>query len=256
VKRQKYAKILGGLFALLSSAVPLFAQVTFWVDMGGGLDTRAASPGDTFTAKLMLTVGASGVSSYGVSVMLDPAELTLNGSPACANFSPLPGGLLPFQPPTEPFNPSGPVYNFNAGTLGNGPVSKTFEIGTINLKVVTPISDGFPDVTLGFFSFLDGLFDNLGGSPAPTFVPGYVAAITAHVPPSISSITPQTDGTMILSLSGTPNSTNRLWVTTDLTPPLVWSPVSTNVAAPDGTWQYNDSGAVGWPTRYYRVSMP
>lgn len=177
MKREIYGKVLAGFLALFSSAVPLFGQGTFWVDMGGGLDTRASSPGDTFTAKLMLTVGAGGVSSYGVSVTLDPAELTLNGSPASANFSPLPGGLVSFAPPTEPFNPSGPVNNYNAGTLGSGPVSTTFEIGTLNLKVVTPISDGLADVTLGFLSGLDGMFDNLGGSPAPTFLPGYVTAV-------------------------------------------------------------------------------
>ena len=177
MKREIYARVLAGFLALLSSAVPLFGQGTFWVDMGGGLDTRASSPGDIFTAKLMLTVGAGGVSSYGVSVKLDPAELSLNGSPASANFSPLPGGLGSFAPPTEPLNPLGPVYNFNAGTLGSGPVSTTFEIGTISLKVVTPVSDGLPDVTLGFFSGLDGMFDNLGGSVAPTYLPGYVVTV-------------------------------------------------------------------------------
>ena len=196
MKRQIYAKILGGFLALLSSAVPLFGQGTFWVDMGSGLDARAASPGDTLTATLMLTVGAGGVSSYGVSVQLDPAELTLNGSPASANFSPLPGGLGSFAPPTEPFNPGGPVYNFNAGTLGLGPVSTTFEIGTINLKVVSPISDGLPDVTLGFFSALDGFYDNVGGSPAPTFLPGYVVPSTG--PGSV----PDAGGTLPLLLCG------------------------------------------------------
>jgi hypothetical protein len=182
MKREIYTKVLAGLLALLCSVVPLSAQSTFWVDMGGGLDTRASSPGDTFTAKLMLTVDAGGVSSYGVSVKFDPAELTLNGLPASANFAPLPGGLISFAPPTEPLNPLGPVYNFNAGTLGLGPVSMTFEIGTINFKVVTPISDGLPDVTLGFYSGLDGFYDNVGGSPVPTFKPGYITPEPATVP--------------------------------------------------------------------------
>ena len=181
MKREIYAKTLAGLLALLSGAVPLFAQDIFWVDMGGGSDTRPSASGDMFTAKLMLTVGAGGVSSYGVSVTLDPAELTLNGLPASANFSPLPGGLASFAPPTEPLNPSGPVYNFNAGTLGLGPVSTTFEIGTINLKVVTPIADGLPDLTLGFLSGLDGFFDNSGSPVVPTFKPGYVVPIPEPV---------------------------------------------------------------------------
>ena len=74
--------------------------------------------------------------------------------------------------------------------------------------------------------------------------------------PSISQVIPQRDGTVILNLSGTPYSTNRLWATASLTPPVVWSPVSTNVASPTGVWQVTDTGAVGWTTRFYRVSMP
>jgi len=83
-----------------------------------------------------------------------------------------------------------------------------------------------------------------------------VAKLTVQFPPSISSITPQSDGTVALSFAGTPNSTNRLWVATNLGPPAVWSPLSTNVAGPDGTWRFTDSSAVGWACRFYRVSMP
>jgi hypothetical protein len=59
-----------------------------------------------------------------------------------------------------------------------------------------------------------------------------------------------------LNLTGTPYSTNRLWATADLTPPVVWSPVSTNVASSAGTWQVTDTTAVGWTNRFYRTSMP
>ncbi len=76
------------------------------------------------------------------------------------------------------------------------------------------------------------------------------------IPPAIASIVPQPDGTVTLNLTGTPYSTNRLWVTADLTPPAVWSPVSTNVASSGGTWQVTDMQAVGQTARYYRTTMP
>jgi hypothetical protein len=76
------------------------------------------------------------------------------------------------------------------------------------------------------------------------------------IPPAISNVVPQPDGSMTLNLTGTPYSTNRLWATADLTPPVVWSPVSTNVASPAGTWQVTDPGVAGWTNRFYRTSMP
>ena len=87
-------------------------------------------------------------------------------------------------------------------------------------------------------------------------VTSQVATLTVQVRPSITRLVPQSDGTVALSLTGTPNSTNRVWVTTDLTPPAAWVPISTNVAGADGSWQYTDSDAAGWSTRFYRVSMP
>jgi hypothetical protein len=76
------------------------------------------------------------------------------------------------------------------------------------------------------------------------------------IPPSITNVIPQPDGSVTLNLTGTPYSTNRLWATADLTPPVVWSPVSTNVADSAGTWQVTDTEAIGWTNRFYRTSMP
>ena len=115
---------------------------------------------------------------------------------------------------------------------------------------------GYPTLTLKQVSASDAgsytvVVTSSGGS-----ITSEVATLTVQFPPSISSITPQSDGTVALSFAGTPNSTNRLWVATNLGPPAVWSPLSTNVAGPDGTWQFTDSSAIGWASRFYRVSMP
>jgi sugar lactone lactonase YvrE len=87
-------------------------------------------------------------------------------------------------------------------------------------------------------------------------VTSQVATVTVLLRPSITSLVPQPNGTVVLSLTGTPNSSNRVWVTSDLTPPVAWAPISTNVAGADGRWQCTDSNAVGCSTRFYRASMP
>jgi hypothetical protein len=114
---------------------------------------------------------------------------------------------------------------------------------------------GYPTLTLNQVTASDAgsytaVVTSAGGS-----ITSEVATLTVQFPPSISSITPESDGTVALSFAGTPDSTNRLWVATSLGPPAVWFPLSTNVAGPDGTWRFTDSSGVGWASRFDRVSM-
>jgi hypothetical protein len=170
--------IATGLLSLFGSVGPMWAAATVSVDMdtstAGIQSSRNAAPGDMFPVDLVLTVDASGVSSYGISVFFDTTELMLNGSPA-SSMPALPGGLFFLTPVTE----SSPyVYTFNGATLGIGPVSTSFTIGTINFKVpgaATVLNDGLADISLGFYNAgVDGLFDNGGGSVAATFNGGAV----------------------------------------------------------------------------------
>jgi len=87
-------------------------------------------------------------------------------------------------------------------------------------------------------------------------VTSQVVTVTVLLRPSITSLVPQPNGTMALNFTGTPNSTNRVWITSDLTPPAVWAAISTNVAGADGSWQCSDSNTAGCSTRFYRASMP
>jgi hypothetical protein len=68
------------------------------------------------------------------------------------------------------------VHSFNGATLGSGPVSTSFVIGSIDLKVSAPVGDGLTDVTPGLFNFgIDGVFNNAGGAVTPTFQSGLIA---------------------------------------------------------------------------------
>jgi len=163
--------------------MPVFAANTVSVDMDLGTagiqSTRVVAPGDMFQIGLVLTVDASGVSSFGISALFNTPQLQLNGSPASA-IPPLPGGLMSLSPPVEN-NALGQVYTFNGLTLGTGPASTSFTIGTINFMVppkATVLADSVPDIRLGFFNTgIDGFSDNPGNPVTPTFNDGFLTPV-------------------------------------------------------------------------------
>ncbi len=179
IKTSGFAVASAGLLALATDGS---AAVLISVDMDpatvGIQSTRLAGAGDLFTADLIMTVGAEGVSSYGVSANFDTAELALDGSPA-ASYPVLPGGLAAGPAPLED-NSLGRAWYFNAFTGGTGPSLTTFVFGKIKFKVTVPVTDVSEDVTPGFFYFpggFDSMFDNAGGSITPTFVGGTVNVV-------------------------------------------------------------------------------
>jgi hypothetical protein len=70
---------------------------------------------------------------------------------------------------------------------------------------------------------------------------------------SILSGTPRGVTLNLLTLSGT---SSRLWVATNLYPPVIWTPVATNVSGTNGIWQFTDTNASQYPVRFYRTSTP
>lgn len=154
------------------------AVVTVAVDMDtvtpGIQSVRTAALNDIFDIGLVMTADAAGISSYGVSVLFDNGELKLNGVPDIAAATELlpPGFTFNFNAGVGSASQAlGQVYSFEAATLGLGPVSSTFTIGTISYKAIAPFTDGVLDVTPGLFNAgFDGIFDNAGGDLGPTTV--------------------------------------------------------------------------------------
>ena len=73
---------------------------------------------------------------------------------------------------------------------------------------------------------------------------------------NISGVTVNSDGSVTLSFSGIPGSTNWVETTTNLVPPVDWMPISTNVADTNGLWQFTDTQATNCPLRFYRSYKP
>ena len=80
---------------------------------------------------------------------------------------------------------------------------------------------------------------------------GTVFSIPLPVPPAvITSIVRNVNGSVTLHFLGAPNSTNVVQFTTNITPPVTWQNVSTNIADANGAWQFTDSNNTA--TRFYR----
>ena len=82
------------------------------------------------------------------------------------------------------------------------------------------------------------------------------ASLTVVAEPNIWGISNDpTSGSIALSLAGVPGSTNWLRATTNLSAPfLQWQVIATNVAGPDGLFQFIDPKTQKVPERFYRLS--
>ena len=69
------------------------------------------------------------------------------------------------------------------------------------------------------------------------------------------SIVPGNSGTVVLTLTGAPNQTYRLFATTNLTLPFSeWTPIGTNTLSGSGQWQLIDTN--NYSDKFYRAITP
>lgn len=177
MKQAKPLKAIIALACVIGSVSAAPGAITISVDMDlvtpGIQPIRTVSAGDTFTAGIVMNVDSAGVSSYGVSVLFDGAELLLNGSPAASEL--LPTGLIYNLTAGVALESQRGVFTFEAVTLGTGPSSTNILIGTIALKI--PPTDYLPDITPGLYNpGVDGVYDNAGNAVTPIFSSGLLTS--------------------------------------------------------------------------------
>ena len=192
-----------------------------------GTSSILASSGDSLVLDVLLTAGTEGLSSYGMSVSFDLAELLTDPTKGDPTFiPPTPGGasefgiapdpfctpfpacffatptLTPFTAGVSKIVETGPttgfVFTFEAGTLSNGVVASfgQFKIGEIFFTVQTPADDG-ADLASGFFNTgADAAFDNGGSAVAMNF------GLAAVSPLDVSGPEPGTSVLLALGLVG------------------------------------------------------
>jgi subtilase family serine protease len=80
-----------------------------------------------------------------------------------------------------------------------------------------------------------------------------VAALTVILPPGITGVAANPDGSVTLNLTGSPGFSYVLESTTNFVSGSGWLPVATNVFDATGVWQFNDVSATTFPQRFYRL---
>jgi sugar lactone lactonase YvrE len=81
-----------------------------------------------------------------------------------------------------------------------------------------------------------------------------VVSVTIILPPAVSHASYNPGSGLTLNLETATNLMSRLYSTTNLSPPVVWLPVVTNLNG--GAWQFTDPGAAALSTKFYRISTP
>lgn len=111
---------------------------------------------------------------------------------------------------------------------------------TTNMLVISPAALG----DVGSYQFV--VTNNYGSATSS------IATITVALPPSIGTGVVNPNGSLGLSLSGTPGYTCVLLASTNLS---TWLPIATNVLDAKGSWQFADLTATNSPLRFYRTQV-
>jgi hypothetical protein len=79
-----------------------------------------------------------------------------------------------------------------------------------------------------------------------------IACLTVVTSPLIYQTALNSNDSFALNFACKSDSTNVVLCATKLLPPVVWQPISTNVAGSNGDWQFTDTNASAFPTKFYR----
>jgi hypothetical protein len=101
----------------------------------------------------------------------------------------------------------------------------------------------------GGILYAGGDFLTAGGK-----VSGYAAEAVLVLPTFQGVPVHNTSGSITLNLSTATNSQSRLYAATNLSPPVVWRPIYTNLNG--GLWQFTDTNTAPFRTKFYRLSTP
>ncbi len=222
------------------------------VNWGDGTQTAITQPMVTLQKQYAaagtytITVSASwlGYSSdmtvSGVATKTDTVQVVSQCNPVIvtqpSNQVVLAGTTVQFSVNATSSFPMSFQWYFNRTNPFVGPI-----LSTLTLPNVTPQSTGLYSV----------LVASTYGSVTSS------AASLAVVTPLVTNLVRSTNGRVTLNFVGLPNTTTRLWATTNLAAPSSWLAIFTNtITTTNGTWQFTDTNAIGNPARFYRFSTP
>jgi hypothetical protein len=189
---------------------------------------------DAATYSLVISNAGGLVTNFVEIINLPPAPLAL--SSVTPNVGP-PGGGTSVTIAGTGFTNGAKVY------FGSAAATAVTVVSATNITATTPPATAYGTVDVTITN---------GGDFQPVVLAG---GFTYYLPPqnfSGSVIPGQGAG---LAFTGTPGCSYVLFVTTNLSPPINWQPIITNMADTNGNWTYTDTNAQGAPARYYRAML-
>ncbi len=117
----------------------------------------------------------------------------------------------------------------------------------LNGSPVLSLNDSNPASAGTYALVVSGAFGSVTSS---------IVHLTVLIPPSITGIGPNPDGSVTLHFAGGAEQNYLVQAATNLTPPVIWQTVSTNAAGTNGTWQFTDTNVFSYPVRFYRAASP
>ncbi len=225
------------------------------------LASQAGSPGSPNNAPLL--IGGTGSCSRFLGYLqniriynraLSAQEISLNygiaSSETCTN------SFLPIivSQPSDQNVVSGGNAEFLVVASSSSPLTYQWYLNRTNPVIgATTASLSLSNVAGQAGGFYSVLVSN-----AHTSVASRLATLTVtDTSPLVTGIIPNPNGSVTLNFSGTPNSTARLWVATNLASPIFWQSIFTNDSVgTNGTWQFTETNTANYPARFYRLSTP
>ncbi len=147
------------------------------------------------------------------------------------------------------FNLTGGVESDTSGNL--------LIADTLNNRICkVSLFASYPTLTLNNITMNNsGNYSVIITGPNGSFTSSLVTLSVATAP-LISNSVLNPDGSVTLNLVTAPNTGSRVLAATNLTPPVVWQPIYTNMAGPAGAWQFTDTNAGSHPVQFYRSATP
>ena len=153
-------------------------------------------------------------------------------------------------PPQSQTNSPGTTATFSIGATACSPLTYQWMFNAGPLAAQTNNTLVLSNLNFAAAGNYSVAVIGAGGS-----VTSVVATLTVYVPPGISSVTENSNGSILLNLSGTPGSSYVLQGATNLTSPVNWYPISTNTPGTNGLWLFTDLQATNFTLEFYRLML-
>ncbi len=119
----------------------------------------------------------------------------------------------------------------------NSPQWPNSQLATLSLNSVTTASAG---------NYQEVVTDPFGS------ITSNIASLIVASSPLIYQTALISNGSLALNFVSQPASTNVVLCATNLSPPVLWQSLSTNIAGADGDWQFTDTNTIPYPVKFYR----